>query len=51
MNEGRQEGEQKLLEQQRKTVLQAQQLGLDEADILKLTGLSQSEVRKIIISD
>lgn len=45
MNEGRQEG---ILEQQRETVLQAQQLGLNEADIVKLTGLSQSEVRKII---
>ncbi len=45
VDEGRQEG---ILEQQRETVLQARQLGLDEADIVKLTGLSQSEVRKII---
>jgi predicted transposase/invertase (TIGR01784 family) len=55
VDEGRREGLQTglqkgILEQQRQTVLQAQQLGLNEADIVKLTKLSQAEVRKIIAS-
>lgn len=45
LEKGREEGE---FAQQRKTVLQAEQMGMDAAAIAMLTGLSETEVRKIL---
>ncbi|TGN99823.1 hypothetical protein PN36_33220 [Candidatus Thiomargarita nelsonii] len=46
--EGREEGREMLLKQQRETVLQAREMGLDEMAIAKLTGLSAQVIKEIM---
>jgi len=47
LEKGREEGRAMVLKQQRETVLQAREMGLDEMAIAKLTGLTVQELKKI----